>query len=417
MYLVIIYNGERQVIKKIFFSISARWTARSMQIVPAQLKTYLKFAGADVDALLFFMTLRSCFQRKVPPLSDQSIQPNFAIIAPAHNEEELIVVTIGKIFKLDYSADKFSLYVVADNCTDKTAEKAVAAGAKCLTRNDLTAHGRGHALAYAIASLKIENWDAILFLDADSKPETNYLSIMAKHLANGEKVIQGRYEVDDPDRNWFTRLTLTSFVLRNKWVFPAIDSLGITSPLRGSCMCFAGSIIQQLGWGTHGQTEDLEMTLRLIRAGVRVSYAPLAICYQHMPLPPTLANSQRLRWSAGESQLRSMLLRHEIPSAVCNGDFRNLAALLFIAAPALSVQLCAALAILILSFFAGSTLFIISIAVFLAYAAYFLMGFEKFSFHVLTTLAMIPVFAVWRVLTVFKAKLFKPSSWVRIPRK
>ena len=33
--------------------LSARWSARSMQIVPVQLKTYLKFAGADVDAVLF----------------------------------------------------------------------------------------------------------------------------------------------------------------------------------------------------------------------------------------------------------------------------------------------------------------------------------------------------------------------------
>jgi len=44
-------------IRDFLTELSTKWSARSMRIVPSQLKTYLKFAGAHTDAILF-----SCFR-------------------------------------------------------------------------------------------------------------------------------------------------------------------------------------------------------------------------------------------------------------------------------------------------------------------------------------------------------------------
>lgn len=376
-------------------------------------------AGAIITGLwilfLWFLAIRSLFPRKSPPLPGNA--PVFVIIVPAHDEEEVIGRTVEKVLAFDYPPDKFSLYVVADNCTDRTAEIVVEKGGQCLVRHDPVKRGKGHAMAYALEAVQGMDYDAVLFLDADSNPAPDYLSVMSRYLGQGESVIQGRYEVDEPDRNWFTRLTSVSFVLRNKWMFPAFDALGIPLFLRGSGMCFASPVMRRIGWTAHGLTEDMEMTLKLMRENIPITYAPQARSGQYMPPTPEQAASQRLRWSAGESQVRSILVRREIPEAIRQGRVRELVTLLFLVAPAFSVQLCAVMLVLFLSLFAGTALFIICLAIFLAYTAYFIIGFEKPGLHVLSTMAMLPVFALWRAGMVLKAKLRKPTDWVRTSRK
>ncbi|MCD7896064.1 MAG: glycosyltransferase family 2 protein, partial [Planctomycetaceae bacterium] len=198
-------------------------------------------------------------------------------------EGEIVGRTVEKILARDYPRDSFRLNVVADNCEDDTAGIARNAGATVLERRDPVNRGKGHALAYALETLKDEAGDAVLFLDADSSPERDYLRVLASYRARGDVMIQGCYDVTEPDRNWFTRLTATSFVLRNRYQFPACDAWGLTLPLRGSGMCFERALIYRLGWESHGLNEDMEMTLRLIRDGIPVTFAPQAVSRQFMP--------------------------------------------------------------------------------------------------------------------------------------
>lgn len=363
---------------------------------------------------LWFLAWRSRRPRPAPP--ETGATPFFSIVVPAHDEEEMIASTVKKILACDYPRDRFALYVVADNCTDATARLAREAGATALERTDAVNRGKGHALAFALDQIKERAGDAVLFLDADSSPEPDYLRVMARYVARGDRMIQGRYEVDGPDRNWFTRLTSTSFVFRNRWQFPALDALGLTLPLRGSGMCFATPVIYSLGWTAHGLTEDTEMTLRLIRAGIPVTFAPDAVSRQFMPETPAEAATQRLRWSAGESGVRKTLLKQEIPWAFKARRWRDLLSLILMAAPPFSVQLCAALGFATLTGILGMSLKWTWGFILLAFGCYFLLGVGRLDRQGLAAVAMLPVFVVWRVGIHLVACFRKPMDWIRTPR-
>src|SRR5262245_53380726 len=56
----------------------------------------------------------------------------FDVLVPAHDEEEGIAATVASLLAVDYPCELFRVRVIADNCTDRTAERAAAAGAQVL---------------------------------------------------------------------------------------------------------------------------------------------------------------------------------------------------------------------------------------------------------------------------------------------
>ena len=59
----------------------------------------------------------------------------FMAIIPAHNEENVVENLINSLKKQDYPKELYDIYVIADNCTDKTAQ--IAKNAELLYMKDL----------------------------------------------------------------------------------------------------------------------------------------------------------------------------------------------------------------------------------------------------------------------------------------
>src|SRR6266851_3722436 len=73
----------------------------------------------------------------------------FFIVIPAHDEAALIADTVSSLRStLAESSFPFSVWVVADNCSDNTAELAAGHGARVLRRTDPLRAGKGYALAF-----------------------------------------------------------------------------------------------------------------------------------------------------------------------------------------------------------------------------------------------------------------------------
>ena len=70
----------------------------------------------------------------------------YAVIISAKNEENVIGHLVKSILAQDYPKDLFEVFVIADNCTDNTADVAKKAGATVLTRFDEKFKGKGYAL-------------------------------------------------------------------------------------------------------------------------------------------------------------------------------------------------------------------------------------------------------------------------------
>src|SRR5690606_10093754 len=107
--------------------------------------------------------------------------PRLLFLVPAHDEALLIEGCVRSILAMDYPADRREVVVIADNCTDGTADLARTAGATCLERADTERRGKPWALAWALERVDLGAFDAVVIIDADSLVDPSFARAMARH--------------------------------------------------------------------------------------------------------------------------------------------------------------------------------------------------------------------------------------------
>jgi cellulose synthase/poly-beta-1,6-N-acetylglucosamine synthase-like glycosyltransferase len=85
-------------------------------------------------------------RRKKTKIYDE--RKTFALIVCAHNEARVIGQLVENLKLLKYSPKLYDIFVVADNCTDNTAEVARKAGALVQERFSDAGKGKGFALEW-----------------------------------------------------------------------------------------------------------------------------------------------------------------------------------------------------------------------------------------------------------------------------
>ena len=120
------------------------------------------------------------------PLANKKLH-HFLILIPAHNEEKLLPRLLVNLHTLEYPQSHYSVHVIADNCTDKTAELARQHDAIVHERWNTEQKGKGYALQWVLEKLwqKDVAHDAIVILDADTIVSSNFLEVMNARLNNG----------------------------------------------------------------------------------------------------------------------------------------------------------------------------------------------------------------------------------------
>ncbi len=251
------------------------------------------------------------------------------VMVPAHNEELVLAATLASLQKQDYPAPLLEIMVIADNCTDTTAEIARTHGVTVLERFHASERGKGYALDWAISQLltRTEVPDALVIVDADTWVAPDFVRIMAAQLAahtdaNGCCALQGRYGVLNQADGWRAALMAGAFDLVNHIRPLGYDRLGLTITLKGNGMAFTREVLKRARWG-NSITEDMDYGLELIRShGIRVRYIPEARVLAQMPVTANQAASQRSRWEGGRYQLlreralpllKEGLLRRNLP--------------------------------------------------------------------------------------------------------
>jgi cellulose synthase/poly-beta-1,6-N-acetylglucosamine synthase-like glycosyltransferase len=238
-----------------------------------------------------------------------SMQPEkkFALIVAAHNEEQVIQDIIHSLKRLDYPKELYDIFVVADNCTDKTAVKSKTAGAIVYERFNKTKRGKGFALEWMFDKIfKLEKkYDAVVIFDADNLASRNFLREMNNKLCEGFKVVQGYLDSKNPHDTWITGSYSIAFWTSNRMFQLSRRNLGLSNQLGGTGFCIDTNTLKELGWGATCLTEDLEFTCKLVLNGHKVGWAHEAVVYDEKPL--TLAQSwwQRKRWMQGFADVTS----------------------------------------------------------------------------------------------------------------
>lgn len=247
----------------------------------------------------FILALFGFWRRKkvtpVPP------KKTFAVIIAAHNEEQVIVPLLENLFVLNYPRELYDVFVIADNCKDRTAQLAREAGAIVYKRFNLEQRGKGYALEWGFAKLfrLKQQYDAVVVFDADNLVHPDFLLEMNNHLCNGEQLIQGYLDAKNPDDTWISGTFAISFWLVNHIVSSAKYNLGLSSVLGGTGMCISTAILRNFGWGATCLAEDAEFTMKVLLRGIRTTWAHTAIVYDEKPLTFMQAWRQRQRWAQG----------------------------------------------------------------------------------------------------------------------
>ncbi|MFZ5985614.1 MAG: glycosyltransferase family 2 protein [Bacillota bacterium] len=249
-------------------------------------------------------------------------QKKFALIVAAHNEEKVIAHIVDSLYKQNYPSNLFDVFVIADNCTDRTAEIAEEHGAKVYKRFNNTARGKGHALEWMFTKIfnMQEKYDAISVFDADNLVTSNYLLEMNKQLCKGHKVVQGYIDSKNPFDSWITCSYSIAFWLSNRIFQLPRYYLGLSCGLCGTGFCIDVDVLKEIGWGATCLTEDLEFTMKLALSNQKVAWAHNAVVYDEKPLTLKQSWNQRKRWMQGHADCAIRFLGPLFSKAFKEGD-------------------------------------------------------------------------------------------------
>src|SRR5947209_5415876 len=275
---------------------------------------------ALLTGYLLLLTLAALITTPRRPLVGAA-RTRFAILIPAHDEQQLIGRLLDSLARLDYPAERVSVHVVADNCSDQTAAIARSYRVSVHERFDDEQRAKGFALRWLLRRLAFLElrYDAYVVLDADSVVDPSFLRALDARLSSGSQVIQAYYSVLNAAESPLASLRYSALAALHYLRPLGRARLGLSCGLKGNGMCFAAAVLDRFGWSWFTLAEDVEFHLALVRGGLRVDFAPEARVLADMPVTLAQAVSQNERWERG----RLLLARKQVAALLLDGCRRR----------------------------------------------------------------------------------------------
>ena len=204
----------------------------------------------------------------------------------------------------DYGRMSFEGYFIfdADNCTDNTAEIARKHGAVCYERFDNEHKTKGFALQYLLEKIGEDygrmSFEGYFIFDADNLLKSDYISKMNDAFDSGEKIITSYRNTKNFDENWIASTYAIHWIRSIRCNHRARSVLRLATNIQGTGFLFTNEIVKN-GWHYTSLTEDRALTADAVAQGYRISYQDEAMFYDEQPTSLKVALRQRTRWSKG----------------------------------------------------------------------------------------------------------------------
>lgn len=253
--------------------------------------------------------------RTPPPAAPGPRTRGFRVLVPAHDEAAVLGGLLGDLARQDYPHDRVRVEVVADRCSDATAEVARANGAVAAERTD-GVPGKGPALAWRLAAAPLRPGEALVVLDADNRVPADLLARFDAELSAGAQVLQAYLDVANPDGSVLATASALTYWAGNRMVQLARRNLGWSADLGGTGMCLSPEALEAVGGIGGSLTEDTELTVTLALAGITVTWLHDVRVRDEKPESVSVAVRQRARWVQGKRAVARRwagpLLRHAL---------------------------------------------------------------------------------------------------------
>ncbi|MDO5411131.1 MAG: glycosyltransferase family 2 protein [Lachnospiraceae bacterium] len=260
---------------------------------------FLSFLGIFAFHKGIYFLIGLFFTRKFEPAKNQH---KYAILIPARNEEAVVGNLLKSIKRQDYNQDLITTFVIADNCTDHTAEVARQQGAVCYERFNNQDRTKGFALEFLFNRIEedygIDSFEGYFVFDSDNLLNRNYISKMNDAFDSGEKIITSYRNTKNFDENWVASTYALHWLRSIRFRHRARSFLHLATNIQGTGFLFANELVKD-GWHYTSLTEDRAFTADAVAHGYEISYQDEAVFYDEQPTSLRIALRQRTRWSKG----------------------------------------------------------------------------------------------------------------------
>ncbi|MBI4564509.1 MAG: glycosyltransferase [Planctomycetes bacterium] len=231
---------------------------------------------------------------------------NLAVLVPARHEGSFLRESLEHLGRV--TRGSIPIYVIADRCDDDTAAQARRVGAHVYERTD-GPPGKGAAIAWFLeaAAADLADVEALIILDADSRPRPGAVEALERALASRAAAAQG-FVQPVPEFSSLPSL----WAAYSEWISQRLGdrfrkAMKWCVPLRGTGMAIRMEVLREAAPRLRTSVEDLELTLLVARRGVSIEFVPEAVVEDPKPLRTRGFVRQRARWLQG---LREALWRH-----------------------------------------------------------------------------------------------------------
>jgi glycosyltransferase involved in cell wall biosynthesis len=344
--------------------------------------------------------------RHALPASSPSIVRN-VLLVPAHNEESGIAATMERLCEALQPSD--AILVVADNCTDGTAQAARTAGATVIERSDDAQRGKGYALDFGIRHLGANPPDVVTVIDADCRIDAQSLADLMH--APTELGLRGR-------------IAEFAWRVKNHARPLGLARLGLPCHLTGTGMAFPWAVVARAQLASGHIAEDLQLGVDLAATGTPPLFVPDATVHSQFAANAEGAASQRTRWEHGHLHLLTTQAPRLVWTALRRADSRLLALSLDLLVPPLALLVLvvalniAISAIFVLALDAPVAPLWIALASLGLLALSVLVAWKGFGRDLLSAsdLLAAPGYALRKIPVYFKFLRARQKGWVRAER-
>ena len=189
---------------------------------------------ASAYVLFFAIYGRIVTKFTVPELPCSDDPTRFLVLIPAHNEEHSIAATVASLAAQKYPSDRYKVIVIADNCSDQTAQVVRGLGVETWERHNLSDRGKGQALRWALDRAEQSAFQAVVFIDADTTVDSRLLSCFDNKIKSGAQAMQARYDFELKDEQWFSILSHASKTAEAALFWTPRQHLQLASPQNAS---------------------------------------------------------------------------------------------------------------------------------------------------------------------------------------
>ena len=239
-----------------------------------------------------------------------SYEPSVSVVIPVKNGASVLDRLMDSILAIDYPKEKMEIIFVEDGSTDgsydicKKYETKFPGLVKVIHRDE--SRGKPEALACATERASGE---ILAIFDVDSIIDPNAFRLALRYFEDPKvAAVQGRtFSVN------FRGKLLTWLVYLEEFWFSIVmmgrQKFGLFTPLTGNCMFIRKSYLEEVGgWDRDSLTEDVELSIRLVKHGYVVIYEKDIQCFQEAPTKLKHLALQRNRWYRGylETLIRNL---------------------------------------------------------------------------------------------------------------